>query len=73
MDNTEDELFPVDINIEDVRESIKGRIDFMEIQEGDLSIFTYILLTEGSFPDPKTVRNWIYGSGYKIEIVLIAL
>ena len=51
-------IFIEDINIEDVRDAIKGRIDFMEIKNSDHSIFTYILMTENSFPDPETVNSF---------------
>jgi hypothetical protein len=48
-------MFPCNLDIEDVREAIKDRIDFMEIKNSDHYLFTYILMTEDSFTGPELV------------------
>lgn len=43
MEAVQAETFPVDINIEDVREAIRGRTDFREVTFEDHSVFVYFL------------------------------
>ena len=50
-----EQIFPSNISIEDVREAIKDRIDFMEIKNSDHFLFTYILMMEESFTDSNLV------------------
>lgn len=48
--NANESIFPVDIKLEDVREAIKGRDDFREVDGGDHVIFVYFLgLSKGMF------------------------
>lgn len=48
--NAAESIFPTDIKLEDVREAIKGRDDFREVDAGDHVIFVYFLgLAKGMF------------------------
>ena len=40
---TSESIFPIGIKLEDVREAIKGRDDFREVDAGDHVIFVYFL------------------------------
>lgn len=44
------ELFPLDINLDDAREAIKGCIEFFEKHENDTIIFSYKFCTHKTFP-----------------------
>lgn len=54
---TYESLFPVDISLEDCREAIRGRTEFVEKQQGNLIIFNYQWCTKRTFPDPNTAPD----------------
>lgn len=44
--------FPADVTLEDVREAIKGRVDFKEVTQDDYIAFVYFLgMAKDIFPD----------------------
>lgn len=51
-------IFPVDIELKDIREAVQGRTDFREVVGPDYNIFIYFLgMAKDIFPDPSTAPD----------------
>ena len=54
----EESIFPVDIELKDIREAVQGRTDFREVTGPDYIIFIYFLgMAKDIFPDPATAPD----------------
>ncbi len=52
-----DPLFALDITLEEARESIEGRPEFVEKEEDDYIVFNYKYCNHRTFPDPNEAKD----------------